>query len=53
MLETNSIITLGKSKEERSRKIQLNVQEGEITQMINETPLLKNWMEQVIQKAGL
>lgn len=52
LLETSSIITLGKSKEDRTRKIQLNVQESEIIQMINDMPILKSWMDEVIQKTG-
>ncbi|KAL9558260.1 hypothetical protein MBANPS3_001003 [Mucor bainieri] len=52
LLETSSIITLGKSKEDRTRKIQLNVQENEIAQMINEMPILKSWMDESLQKLG-
>jgi cell division control protein 6 len=52
LLETSSIITLGKSKEDRTRKIQLNVQESEIIQMINDMPILKSWMDEVTQKTG-
>ncbi|KAG2210782.1 hypothetical protein INT46_006852 [Mucor plumbeus] len=52
LLETSSIITLGKSKEDRTRKIQLNVQENEIIQMINEMPILKSWMDESLQKLG-
>lgn len=52
LLETSSIITLGKSKEDRTRKIQLNVQENEIIQMINEMPILKTWMDESLQKLG-
>lgn len=53
MLETTSLITLGKSKEERTRKIQLNIQESEIMQMINDMPVLKTWMDEIIAKHGL
>jgi len=52
LLETSSIITLGKSKEDRTRKIQLNVQENEITQMVNDMPILKSWMDESLQKLG-
>ncbi|GAN06559.1 CDC6-related protein [Mucor ambiguus] len=52
LLETSSIITLGKSKEDRTRKIQLNVQENEIAQMINDMPILKSWMDENLQKLG-
>ncbi|KAK4518878.1 E3 ubiquitin-protein ligase bre1 [Mucor velutinosus] len=52
LLETSSIITLGKSKEDRTRKIQLNVQENEIAQMINDMPILKSWMDESLQKLG-
>ncbi|KAL0141590.1 P-loop containing nucleoside triphosphate hydrolase protein [Mucor lusitanicus] len=52
LLETSSIITLGKSKEDRTRKIQLNVQENEIAQMINDMPILKSWMDESLQKIG-
>ncbi|GAA5796406.1 hypothetical protein HPULCUR_001778 [Helicostylum pulchrum] len=52
LLETQSILTLGKSKEDRTRKIQLNVQESEIIQMINSMPFLKDWMDGVIEKSG-
>lgn len=52
LLETQSIITLGKSKEDRTRKIELNVQESEIVQMIQSMPILKSWMDEVIEKSG-
>ncbi|KAI7900928.1 P-loop containing nucleoside triphosphate hydrolase protein [Cokeromyces recurvatus] len=48
LLETLSIISLGKHREERMRKIQLNVQENEITEMIHSVPILKEWMEEVV-----
>ncbi|CAO3643429.1 unnamed protein product [Mucor hiemalis] len=52
LLETQSILTLGKSKEDRTRKIELNVQESEVIQMIQDVPLLKTWMDEVIEKSG-
>lgn len=52
LLETQSILTLGKSKEDRTRKIELNVQESEIIQMIQDVPILKTWMDEVIEKSG-
>ena len=42
MLETASILSLGKNKEERARKIQLHAQENEIIQMVEDMPILKN-----------
>ncbi|CEP18191.1 hypothetical protein [Parasitella parasitica] len=52
LLETSSILTLGKSKEDRTRKIQVNVQESEIIQMINDMPILKSWMDESMEKSG-
>lgn len=47
-LETSSIIALGKSKEDRTRKIQINVQESEIMQMIQDMPILKAWLDAIL-----
>ncbi|KAF7731769.1 AAA ATPase [Apophysomyces ossiformis] len=49
MTETAGIITLGKNKEDRLRKIHVNVQETEITQMVDSVPVLKSWMASVIE----
>jgi cell division control protein 6 len=47
-LETASVITLGKGKEDRTRKIEMNVQENEVIEMIQGTSILKTWMETAI-----
>ncbi|KAI8337815.1 P-loop containing nucleoside triphosphate hydrolase protein [Choanephora cucurbitarum] len=44
-LETKSLVTLTKSKD--STKVQLGVQESEILDVINESSVLKAWMEEV------
>ncbi|KAI9475478.1 MAG: P-loop containing nucleoside triphosphate hydrolase protein [Benjaminiella poitrasii] len=49
LLETASIVSVGKHREERLRKVELQVQETEITDMIQSVPILKEWIEQVIQ----
>ncbi|CAO3701245.1 unnamed protein product [Rhizopus microsporus] len=53
MLETASILSLGKNKEERARKIQLHAQENEIIQMVEDMPILKNWMIERLKERGL
>ena len=47
-IETAGILTVGKSKEDRSRRIHLSVQDSEIVQMIQEVSVLNSWMSNIV-----
>ncbi|KAI7858125.1 P-loop containing nucleoside triphosphate hydrolase protein, partial [Circinella umbellata] len=47
-IETAGILTIGKSKEDRSRRIHLSVQDSEIVQMIQEVSVLNSWMSNIV-----
>lgn len=47
MLETSTLVSVGKSKEEQLRRIHLSIQESEIHDMVTEVPLLKTWVDYV------
>lgn len=53
MLESSSLINLGKSREETNRKIQLNIQDTEILKMIESLPVLNNWLNEALLKLGV
>ncbi|KAH8556152.1 P-loop containing nucleoside triphosphate hydrolase protein, partial [Umbelopsis sp. PMI_123] len=51
MLETSGLLTLGKAKEERQRKINLSVQDAEVLQVIREIAVLQLWIDDALKKA--
>ncbi|KAI9249628.1 P-loop containing nucleoside triphosphate hydrolase protein [Sporodiniella umbellata] len=53
MLETSSLLSLSKSREETARKVQLSVQDNEILQMIEDVPLLSSWLHEAMIRQGL
>ncbi|KAI8982046.1 P-loop containing nucleoside triphosphate hydrolase protein [Mycotypha africana] len=52
LLESYSIIQLS-GKDDKSKRLHLNVQESEIIELFNTKPILKAWMEEALVKAGL
>ncbi|KAI7885748.1 cell division control protein Cdc6 [Lichtheimia hyalospora FSU 10163] len=48
IIETSGIITIGKHKEERLRRLTLNIQESEVRQMAKDVALLNTWLETIL-----
>lgn len=48
IIETSGIITIGKHKEERSRRLTVNIQESEVRQMAKDVALLNTWLETIL-----
>lgn len=50
MLEASGFITVGKSREERTRRIHLNVQESEVLQMARDIEVLNVWVNEILSE---
>lgn len=48
IIETSGIVTIGKHKEERSRRLTVNIQESEVRQMAKDVALLSTWLETIL-----
>lgn len=48
IIETSGIVTIGKHKEERSRRLTVNIQESEVRQMAKDVALLNTWLETIL-----
>lgn len=52
IIETSGIITIGKHKEERSRRLTVNIQESEVRQMAKDVALLNTWLETILPSSN-